>query len=140
MLWPEFDGFWDPWRDFEDMRRALRRLAAPATVEFPPVNVWAKEDGAVVTTEIPGIEKESLDISVEGHTLTLRGSRKPLELKEGEAYHRRERWHNSFSKTIELPFNVEAGKVDARYSRGVLYINLPRAEAERPRKIAITSE
>lgn len=140
MLWPELERFWDPWREFEEMRRTLRRNAFPARVEFPPVNIWAKEDDAVATMEIPGVEKGSLDISVEGNTLMLRGSRKPEELKEGETYHRRERWHNSFSKAVTLPFNVEADKVEARYSKGVLHVTLPRAESERPRKIAIRSE
>lgn len=140
MLWPEFERLWDPWREFEDMRRALTSTSFPMRVKFPAVNVWAKEDSVIVTTEIAGTEKDSFEISVEGNILLLRGIRKPEEAEKGETYHRRERWHNSFSKTIRLPFTVEANKVEARYSKGVLSVVLPRAEAEKPRKIAITSE
>lgn len=140
MLWPEFERFWDPWRELEDMRRALASTSFTARVKFPPVNVWAKEDSVVVTTEIAGTDKNSFDISVEGNILMLRGTRKPEELREGETYHRRERWHNSFTKTVRLPFTVEADRVEARYSKGVLSVVLPRAEAEKPRKIAIKSE
>ncbi|MEJ2182429.1 MAG: Hsp20/alpha crystallin family protein [Nitrospirota bacterium] len=140
MMWPEFEGFWDPWRQFEDMRRTLGRATLPARVGFPAVNVWANEEGAVTTAEIPGVQKDSLDISVEGNALVLRGSRKPEQLHEEETYHRRERWQGGFSKVVSLPFNVQADKVQARYSKGVLYVALPRAEAEKPKKIAITSE
>ena len=97
-------------------------------------------DHAVVTTEIPGIDPSAIEISVINDSLTLRGSRKPEELKEAESYHRRERWSGQFTKTLKMPFAVESGKVEARFSKGVLYISLPRAEAEKPRKIIVRSE
>ena len=62
----------------------------------------------MVTTELPGIDADAIDISVTGKTLVLKGSREPLEVKEGNSYHRRERWYGQFTKTIELPFAVEA--------------------------------
>ena len=88
---------------------------------------------------IPGISPEDIEISVVGKSLTLRGTRRADDLKDEEAYHRRERWHGQFSKTIELPFNVEAGKVNASFKKGVLYITLPRAEEEKPKTIHIKS-
>lgn len=137
-----FGRFFDPWREFERMNRELSRLEAPLTVEFPAVNVWVSDAGdhAVVTTEIPGIDPKALDISVVKDSLTLRGSRQPEDLKEEESYHRRERWHGQFTKTLELPFPVEADRVEARFVKGVLYVSLPRAEADRPRKISVRSE
>jgi len=143
MLWRDFDelnGFWDPWREFEWMRKRLSRLISEPTYDFPPVNIWVSDDDTVVTTEIPGIDPKDVDISVTGRTLTIRGSRGAEELKEEDSYHRRERWSGRFSKAIELPFNIEADKVSARFTKGILYITLPKAEAERPRKIEIKSE
>ena len=140
MLWSElerFGRFFDPWREFERMSGALSRLASPVTVDFPAVNVWVSGDHAVVTTEIPGIDSKSLDISVTGDALTLRGSRNPETLKENESYHRRERWYGQFAKSVELPFAVEPSKVEARFVKGILTISLSRAEAEKPRKIEI---
>jgi HSP20 family protein len=140
MLWSElerFGRFFDPWREFERMSEAVSRLSAPVTVEFPAVNVWASGDHAVVTTEIPGIDPQSLDICVVDKTLTLRGARQPEDVKEGEAYHRRERWNGQFTKTVELPFAVDSSKVEARFLKGILYVSLPRAEADKPRKIVI---
>jgi HSP20 family protein len=142
MLWSDLERFgWslDPWRDFERMNRALTRWNAPSSVEFPAVNVWVAENNAVVTSELPGVEPEDIDISVAGKTLTIRGSRKSEELKEGESFHRRERWHGQFTKTLEMPFSIESGKVEAKFVKGVLNIALPRAEAEKPRKISVKS-
>jgi HSP20 family protein len=94
-------------------------------------------DQAVVTTELPGVDRETIDVSVSGNVLTLKGSRNPEELKEDESYHRRERWHGEFSKTLDLPFDIEVQKVEAKFSKGILTVTLPRAEAEKPRKISI---
>jgi len=138
MLWS--DPFFDTLRELEGMRRTLRRFDVPSTFEFPAINVWASEDNAVVTTEIPGIDPSAIEISVVNDSLTLRGSRQTEDLKEGESYHRRERWSGQFTKTLKLPFAVESGKVEARFSKGVLFISLPRAEAEKPRKISVKSE
>jgi HSP20 family protein len=111
-----------------------RLQAAPS---FPAMNVWTNQDGAVLTAELPGINPEDIDISVVGETLTLTGARQPEELPEGEKYHRRERGYGKFTRTFQLPFPVEADKVNAVFEKGVLHISLPRAEADKPRKISI---
>ncbi len=140
--------FIDPWREFEKMenqmrsmqrelRRTLPRYGSPTAGEFPSVNVWAKEDDAIVTAEIPGVDPEDIDVTVIGNTFTLKGSRKTDDPTEGESYHRRERWSGNFTRSLELPFNTDADKVDAKFKNGVLYITLPRAEAEKPKKISI---
>ena len=143
MLWTDFERLerqMDPWRELERMSRAFGRPAAPSQAEFPAVNLWVAADGATATMEIAGVNPEEIDISVVGKTLTVRGSRKPGETKKDEQYHRKERWYGRFSRSLELPFNVEANKVKASYSKGVLSVELPRAEAEKPKKIEIKSE
>jgi HSP20 family protein len=143
MLWYDLDRFGrllDPWRDFEGMNRFASGHMTAQTVEFPAVNVWVAADLAMVTTELPGIDPKAIDISVVNDTLTLRGSRQPDGNIESESFHRRERWQGQFTKTIELPFHVEVSKIEARYSKGVLSISLPRAEADKPKKIAIKSD
>ena len=143
MLWQDlerFGRFSDPWREFDRMQRALAGLSPLSRVEFPAVNVWVSGDNALVTTELPGVEAKSIDISVVGKSVTLRGSREPEILKEGETYHRRERWHGSFTKTIELPFDIETSKVQAKFGKGILSVTLPRAEADKPRKISVAPE
>ena len=139
MLWTEFNNntFVDPWRDFERLNRMLSRVSSQNNCEFPAVNLWVDSDLSVVTTEIPGIDSDDIEISVIEKSLTLSGTRKADELKDKEAFHRRERWHGKFSKTIELPFKVETSKVNATFKKGILNITLPRAEQEKPRKIDI---
>ena len=143
MLWTErnFDnGFMNAWRDLERMSDTLSRLSGRTQYEFPLINMWVDADSVTVTSEIPGIDADEIEISVVGKSLSLRGSRKQDETKENEAYHRRERWNGRFSKTVELPFNIQTDRVDAKFSKGVLSITLPRAEAEKPKKIDIKSE
>jgi HSP20 family protein len=130
----------------ERLRREVDRLFSdwPArsgwTVarSFPAMNVWTDENTAVVTAELPGVAAEDIDIAVENDTLTVRGIRKPEEL-EGVTFHRRERRFGRFSRSFRLPFQVDAGKVQAEFKDGVLNILLPRAEADKPRKIEITA-
>jgi HSP20 family protein len=139
MFWSD-RVFNNAFRELEGMSQVLRRLDTSSSVEFPATNVWVSDENAVVTTEIAGINPDDIEITTIKNSLTLRGSRKMEELGEGETYHRRERWTGQFSKTLQLPFTVEASKVEARFVKGILYIKLPRAEAEKPRKISIKSE
>ncbi len=145
MLSRTFWGQSTPWNELERLRREMNRVFAnlPTTSEsritpgYPAMNVWTNENGAVVTAELPGIDPDALDIAVVENTLTLSGERKPIELGEGDVYHRRERGYGKFTRSFQLPFNVEAGKVQAVYEKGVLHITLPRAEADKPRKIVV---
>ena len=147
MLWTEGFGTYrrgiDPLTEFRrienEMNRVLSRFASPATGDFPAINIWADGDEAVVTTELPGIDAKLVEISLTGKNLILSGSREPEGIQEGESYHRRERWYGKFTKTIELPFTVEGDKVEAKFSKGVLTIKLPRAESEKPKKITVKS-
>ncbi len=104
---------------------------------FPALNTWLSEDGALVTAEIPGVTPDALELSVVNDTLTVKGAREELALKDGESCHRQERGTGSFSRTVQLPFDVEADKVEASFRKGVLEIKLPRAESEKPKKITI---
>jgi HSP20 family protein len=129
------------WRDMlrlqDELNSLYSRAAEPSSATFPAVNVWTSEDSAVVTTELPGVEPNDIDISVVGETLTLRGSRGPEQLGQGDTYHRHERGHGRFSRSIQLPFRIEGDEVSATFKNGTLNITLPRAHADRPRKIQI---
>lgn len=131
-------------RDMQRLQDSLNRLlsvsASNQVTEFPMVNVWTSDSGAIVRAEVPGIDPEDVEISLVHDTLTVRGVRKQEELKEGETRHRRERGHGQFTRSFQLPFGVEADQVQAKFANGVLQITLPRAEAEKPRRISVVSE
>jgi HSP20 family protein len=132
----------------ERLRREMNRLftRTPAwsglsvAPRYPAMNIWTNEDGAVVTAELPGVEPADIDISVRGDTLTVSGCRWPVQLDEDEAYHRQERSCGRFTRAFQLPFQVDPGKVDANLENGVLRISLPRAEADKPKKITVKVE
>ena len=143
MFWPEIGRYgrvWSPWREMErlqqDVNRLLSRESAPT---FPAVNIWASDQDVIVTAEVPGVDPANLDITVAENVLRLTGSRKPEELKPGEVSHRRERASGEFTRSFRLPYAVDSGKVEAGCEKGILKVRLPRAEADKPRKIAIKS-
>jgi HSP20 family protein len=123
-----------------EMNRVFSGIGQSLNQEAPPFNAWVGEVDVIVAAELPGVDPGKVEISVVGDTLTISGSREGESLKEGESYHRQERDFGRFSRTIQLPFHVEAGKVEARYARGILKIVMPRAEADKPRKIAVKYE
>lgn len=132
------------WQEMNRLQRDMNRLFSDyvpgriqAAPSFPAVNVWADENSALITAEIPGIDKDDLEINVTGDTLSLSGERKLVELPEGAHYHRQERAYGRFSRSIQLPYSVDVQKVKATFKNGVLQITLPRVEAEKPKKIAV---
>jgi len=145
MLWPRtMRELWS-WEPLDQLRRLQRDMGRALTDAwrglttrvFPALNIWTGRDDAVVTVELPGVDASKLDLSVVGDTLTISGSRESDQLEEGQAFSRRERESGEFSRTVQLPFRVEADKVTAHYAKGVLRITLPRLEADRPKQISV---
>lgn len=131
---------WNPVREFSNLEDEMRGLfsGVSGTVHsLPPVNVWTNDSDVLVTAELPGIQAEDLEITVLGDELTLHGKRQPLQLKDNESFHRRERMHGEFQRTVKIPFRVDSEKVDAGIQKGILKIKLMRAEEDKPRKITI---
>ena len=132
------------WDVFGDMQRALEAVATPATraaysamgPDYPPVNVWTKDDAVAVSVELPGIDADSIDLSVEGQVLTISGKR-DTDVPEDAKVLRRERGGMEFSRSVELPFPVDAKKAEARYANGVLLVVLQRLASDKPKKIKI---
>ena len=123
-----------------DLQHILGWSAVPARrSDILPINVWVGEEGAVLTAAVAGVTPDSLDISVQGESLTVRGRRQNpgFAATDEVTVHRRERPAGEFVRTVQLPFRVDAEKVVARYNEGFLQLTLPRAAADRPQRIAI---
>ena len=133
--WP--DIFRDIRRTQDEINNLFGGLRLVPRAEFPPINLWAGSDGAVVAAEMPGVNPEQIDIAVHQDTLTIKGKREP-EKVEGEAVaQRQERAQGSFARTVILPFRVDAERVSARFDRGVLRLELPRPDADKPHQIKV---
>ena len=104
---------------------------------YPPVNVFRRGDDFVLVAELPGVEKDALDIRVKGRQVHIRGTKK-VEFADGISVHRRERLSGTFDRTLVIPADIDGDKVKAEFRDGVLALNLPRSEADRPRSIQIS--
>lgn len=123
-----------------EMDKLFRQVSAPAFSVpggYPALNTWADKDKMIVTAELPGVNQDDIDISIEGDTLTISGERKATELPEAAVYHRQERGCGKFTRVITLPYQIDPDKVSAAMQNGVLEINLERAEADKPRRIKV---
>jgi len=134
------------WREMDRLQRDMNRLFSyyyPSQLQtapgYPAINIWTNEEGQFVSAEMPGVHVEDIDINVNNNVLTISGQRSLEEVPEDAHFHRRERGHGEFSRTIELPYAVDADKVEASFKDGVLNIALPKVEAEKPKQIAIKS-
>ncbi len=131
-----------PAREFGILREAMNDLfsgVSGAVHEFPPVNVYTNDNGAVAKAELPGIDLEQLELTVANSVLTLKGTRGCADLKNDVRALRSERIRGSFVRALNLPFKVDGAGVSARFDKGVLTVTLPRAESDKPRKIAIAT-
>lgn len=133
------DSFGDLRQMREELDRAFGSRRRGTTSEFPPLNVWSGEHDLIVTAEVPGVDPKDIDITVEGSVLTLKGSRQQPEAAANAAAHRRERGYGTFARSVTLSSGVDAEKVQAEYHDGVLRIYLPRPDAEKPKRIRIST-
>ncbi len=105
----------------------------------PPVDIYETDDALVLKAELPGVSKDDVSLEIHNNTLILRGERKhEAEVKE-ENYHRVERAYGTFQRSFVLPTMVDQEKVQATYHDGILELRLPKAEAAKPKRIAISS-
>lgn len=134
------------WREMDQLQREMNRLFAATERQgflnapgFPSINIWANEEGQFISAEMPGFSAEDINIDATADTLTISGNRKMDESGDETRYHRNERGYGEFKRTVQLPFMIDTGSVKANFKNGVLAIHLQRAEADKPRKIAVKS-
>jgi HSP20 family protein len=143
---------WDPFRDLMEIQGELNRLfgrtygsnednggaAALATGTWTPaVDVYEDKDKVVLHVELPGVEPDGVDVSVEDSTLTIRGERAFARDLEEQNFHRVERRYGAFVRAFTLPATADAERVDASFDKGVLTIEVPKKEEAKPRRIQI---
>ena len=132
------------WEEMERVQREMNKILRSAEIErprsasvFPAMNAWTTDDEEVVTASLPGLNPDEVDLAIVNDVLTVSGERKDQAPEGAIRYHRRERVDGTFSRSIQLSFPVDSNKVTAAYENGVLTVRLPRAEADKPRKITV---
>ena len=125
--------------EIDKLARELWNTWEPLTAEqslAPQSDIYEDKGQLVIKTELPGIDKEDLDISLEGDRLTINAEKKE-EVKEEATRHVRERYYGRYYRALTLPYPVREDKVTATLENGVLELKLPRAEEAKARKIEI---
>ncbi len=141
-----------PFREFERMRRemdrlwdsffegGLRRKAEEGREWFPSLDVAETKNELVVKCEVPGMDPKDIDISLSDGMLTIKDEKKQ-EREEKEAdYHLVERSYGSFSRSVQLPKEVQGDKINASYKNGILKITLPKSEEAKKKEVKIKVE
>lgn len=148
-----------PWRPFgglsrweRDMDRMMeeffgRRMrpfwperwsrAEEVEMTVPSVDVFEEKDDVVVKAELPGLDKDNIEVNVTDHLLTIKGEKKKEEEVKEENYYRAERSYGSFLRTLELPKDVQADKVKASFKNGILEIRMPKTEEAKAKEVKV---
>jgi len=116
----------DRWFGSDDME-----IAAPA------VDVFEEKDDIVVKAELPGIERDNIEVNLADHHLTIKGEKRKEEEVKQEHYYRSERSYGSFMRTVDLPKDVHADKVKANFKNGILEVRLPKTEEAKAKEIRV---
>jgi len=144
---------WDPFRDVATLQDRINRLftesfgrARDANEEMslcawsPAVDIYEAENGIVLIAELPGIKKEDVSVEIKDNVLTIKGERHPQPEIGSENYYRRERCFGTFQRSFPLESRVEPGMIRANFKDGLLKIEIPRPEQEKPRQVNVTVE
>jgi HSP20 family protein len=125
-----------PWSDQEGGWAGRWGTFAPA------VNVAETDQEVRVTAELPGMDENDIELSLQNGMLTIKGEKKEEHEDKGTNYYRSERSYGSFRRTISLPQEIDTGKVEANFKKGVLTVVLPKLPEPQSgaRKISIKSE
>jgi HSP20 family protein len=118
-----FEDFFKPWSQLFDDSGLVNRV-----LTVPSVNIKENGDHYTVSLAAPGLKKDDFRIDVEGNMLTISSEKEENKEEKDEKYTRQEYRYSSFSRSFTLPEDVKLEAIDARYTDGVLHIDLPRIE------------
>ena len=119
---------WDNWKPFRFGDSLV-----------PHTDIYEEKDQLVMKTELPGIDKKDLDITLEGDRLTIKAEKKE-EVKEDATHHTRERYYGQYFRSVTLPYRVKEDKITATFNNGVLELRLSKAEEVKTKKIEIKAQ
>lgn len=151
LTWKPLNEFM-PLRDFDRMRREMdrfwdsfieggvRKRGERAGEWFPALDISETKNDIVVKTEIPGLDRKDIDISLSDGVLIIKGEKKQEKESEKENYHLVERSYGTFIRSVRLPQEVKTDKINASYKNGLLKITLPKSEESKKKEIKIKVE
>lgn len=138
---------WDPWGQLAAIQRDLdeamglggRRRGVRGAGVLPPMDAFRTEDGTCIRLELPGIEPDQVEVSVEEGVLTVRGERHTESEVAEEGWLRRERASGTFERSFALPEGVDVEAIEASFTNGVLELLVPHPPERRPHRIPVAT-
>ena len=141
---------WDPFRDVAALQDRINRIFNDSFGRSrdlddevslydwrPPVDIYEMSDGIVLKVELPGVNKDDVSVEVKDNVLTLKGERLlDPEIKD-EHYYRKERSFGKFNRSFSLQEPIKPGLIKAGFKDGVLTVEVPRPEEEKPKQITV---
>jgi HSP20 family protein len=121
-----------------ELDRVLSRNFGNATSWLPAMDVVERTDSFTVTLDVPGVSHDAIDITFDQGALTIRGNRTAPEYREEDKIYVSERTPGEFERVVRLPETIDADRIQASFDNGVVTIHVPKAEAARARKIAVS--
>ena len=125
----------DPFSTMREFDRLFQ--GRPANRWMPRVDVFDRDNDLMVRTEVPGVDPESIEITVDGGTLAIKGERTFQAEENTPEYHRKEIFEGSFERTILLPKGIDPEAVSATSKDGILEVSIPKRPEVLPRKVAV---
>jgi len=134
------DLFEEPF-PFRNLRRftSFNKMRKFMTIS-PAVDMYDDDKEIVVKAEVPGIDKDDINITVADNTLTIKGKTKKDEETKEEDYYYAERTFGSFSRRLELPEKVQESKIKAKFKDGILEVHLPKTPEDKAKKIKVEAK
>jgi HSP20 family protein len=118
--------------------RALKEFGFPGALASPKVDFSESDDAYEVTTELPGLDENDIEVSVTDHMLSIKGEKRDERDVEEKDFHLSERSYGAFRRSFTLPEGVDTGKADAAFEKGVLTIHLPKTREVTSKRRKIT--
>jgi HSP20 family protein len=127
----------DPFRDLSQLAQELTTAAGNETRTFP-MDAYRRGDDVVLVFDLPGIDPQSIDLTVDQHVLTIRAER-PAQQMDGAEVLASERPHGTFTRRVFLGDTLDTDRISAEYHNGVLELTIPISERAKPRKIEVAA-
>ena len=145
------DHWWgDPFSELENIQREINRMIDCSLSRThvndttllggqwtPAVDIYDSSDNILIKAELPGLEKDEIEISVQDNNLIIKGEKKKEQEIKEDNYFRTERFYGSFCRMVPLPADVDPGRADTRYQDGILSLTLPKKAEAKPKQIKI---
>lgn len=141
--WGEIDRWFDRltedfWRrPFPSFMFGERWPLPMISTKAPSLDVFEEKDEIVVKADLPGMNKDEIEVTVTGDVVTIKGEKKKEEEVKEKDYYRRERSYGSFVRSVELPCDVKSEQIKANFKDGVLEVRMPKTEEAKKKSVSI---